>query len=241
MKRKLLSLVLLFVFLNNVNAQLPGDLDTSFGVNGKVNTNFGQADFMAQSQFIQTDGKILIAGRVDDIGFGYLVRLNSDGTLDTSFNTTGRVINEVFESFIKVKLQTDGKIIVLGLKNNDVALARYNQNGTLDSTFDTDGMIFSNTQININQNSIDFDLQTDGKIVVLTEYFNGDNDYRVIRYLNSGVLDNTFGNNGVISTDIGNYEISKSIIVQSDNKILVSGLTNNFFYINFKRIYSTIY
>jgi uncharacterized delta-60 repeat protein len=229
MKTKLLLLAIFALLVNVSTAQLAGDLDTTFGTNGKVNTNIGQADFIINSQIIQSDGKILLCGQIENssVYYGFVIRLNADGSLDSTFNITGKTINESIEGFNKILLQTDGKIIVGGTKNSEIALARYNSNGTLDTTFDTDGMVFSATAATSSRNFIDLDIQTDGKIVVLSEFNSGSQDFRVLRYSSNGSLDTTFGNNGSITTDIGNVEFPKSIVVQSDNKILVGGTTYN--------------
>ena len=192
MKTKLFLTLLLSLIINATNAQLSGDLDTTFGTNGKVTTNFGQGDFSIKSQIIQPDGKILLCGRInnDSVFYGFIVRLNTNGSLDTSFNSNGRTINETIDSgFNKISLQTDGKIVVGGAKNRDVALARYNSNGTLDTTFDTDGMVFSTTAATIYRGCIDLDIQSDGKIVVLSEFYSGSQDYRILRYGSNGALE----------------------------------------------------
>jgi uncharacterized delta-60 repeat protein len=227
MRTKLLLTLLITLIINATNAQMSGDFDTTFGTNGKVNTNFGQGDFTINSQVIQTDGKILLCGQIENnsVFYGFIVRLNSDGSLDTTFNTNGKIINEVIEGFDKISLQTDGKIVLGGNRNSDVALARYNSNGTLDTTFDTDGMVYSTTNATSYRGFVDLDLQADGKIVVLSEFYSGSQDYRVLRYTSNGALDTTFGNNGSTTTDIGNVEFPKSIVIQSDGKILVGGTT----------------
>jgi uncharacterized delta-60 repeat protein len=227
MRTKLFLTLLITLIINATNAQVAGDLDTTFGSGGKVNTNFGQADFNINSQIVQADGKILLCGQIENssVYYGFIIRLNADGSLDATFNTNGKTINETIDGFDKISLQADGKIVVGGNKNSDVALARYNANGTLDTTFDTDGMVFSTTAATSSRNFIDLDIQTDGKIVVLSEFNSGSQDFRVLRYSSNGALDTTFGNNGSITTDIGNVEFPKSIVVQSDGKILVGGTT----------------
>jgi uncharacterized delta-60 repeat protein len=227
MRTKLFLTLLITLIINATNAQVAGDLDTTFGSGGKVNTNFGQADFNINSQIVQADGKILLCGQIENssVYYGFIIRLNADGSLDATFNTNGKTINETIDGFDKISLQADGKIVVGGNKNSDVALARYNANGTLDTTFDTDGMVFSTTAATSSRNFIDLDIQTDGKIVVLSEFNSGSQDFRVLRYSSNGALDTTFGNNGSITTDIGNTEFPKSIVVQSDGKILVGGTT----------------
>src|SRR5262249_24068953 len=97
----LLFWIFLSLFFNSLSlgtAQaVPGILDTSFGLQGMVTTDFsGTRNFDdALAVAIQSDGKILVAGKSDAFGSGdldfTLARYNTDGTLDTSFNPSGSV------------------------------------------------------------------------------------------------------------------------------------------------------
>ena len=116
-----------------------GSLDTSFGTGGKVTTEVGGSDDEARSVAIQSDGKIVAAGfsnngSNDDFA---LVRYNTDSSLDTSFDSDGKVTTEVGSGndySRSVAIQTDGKIVLAGESNNgsnkDFALVRYNTDGT---------------------------------------------------------------------------------------------------------------
>ncbi|MHC5833637.1 MAG: hypothetical protein ACYT04_000000101000, partial [Nostoc sp.] len=77
-----------------------------------------------------------------------IARYNSNGTLDTSFNITGKVTTDFTNSNdygSSITVQPDGKILVAGdsynRTNNDFAIARYNSNGTLDTSFNITGKI----------------------------------------------------------------------------------------------------
>ena len=77
-----------------------------------------------------------------------LVRYNTDGSLDTSFDSDGKVttaIGSANDSAFSVAIQSDGKIVVAGYSDNgsndDFALVRYNTDGTLDTSFDSDGKV----------------------------------------------------------------------------------------------------
>jgi uncharacterized delta-60 repeat protein len=125
-----------------------GSLDTTFGSKGFVTTDLGlyNRDF-GQSVAVQNDGKILVAGYCyAGYSYGYdfaLVRYNSDGSLDTTFDYDGKVITELGgdDYGYSVTVQNDGKILVAGTSlnastgNNDFALVRYNTDGSLDTTF----------------------------------------------------------------------------------------------------------
>jgi uncharacterized delta-60 repeat protein len=132
----------------------PGSLDTSFGIKGKVTTNFSGGPDAALSVAVQpVDGKIIAAGyasvSVIDYDFA-LARYNSDGTLDISFGGTGKVTTD-FKSRHDIArglvLQSTGKIVavggatVTGFPGDDFALVRYNTNGSLDASFGVAGKV----------------------------------------------------------------------------------------------------
>ncbi|HEX9960277.1 MAG TPA: BACON domain-containing carbohydrate-binding protein, partial [Pyrinomonadaceae bacterium] len=130
-----------------------GSLDQAFDEDGKVSTSINNFD-AAYAAAIQADGKIVAAGETDagtNSDF-VLVRYNSDGSLDTSFDADGKVTtafgggNEFAEALV---IQTNGKLIAAGHSfnaagNADFALVRYNADGSLDSTFGTGGKITTN-------------------------------------------------------------------------------------------------
>lgn len=214
-------------FLSNFSfSQNAGDLFTEFGANGKVNTNIGQADYTVVSQFVQSDGKILIFGNIEnrEVNETYVLRLNTDGSLDTSFDTDGKLELEQMEFAVKVLTQSDGKILLGGNVEGNPVFMRLLSNGSLDTTFGDNGLI-NETGTNYNRSLNDFVLQSDNKILALSDFNSGSQDYRVLRYNTNGLPDTSFGNNGSITTDIGNTEFSKCIILQPDGKFLVGGIT----------------
>jgi uncharacterized delta-60 repeat protein len=131
-----------------VRYNVDGSLDASFGNGGKVATDFGANFEAGNSVTMQADGKIVVAGfsflGSFNVDFA-LARYNSDGSLDTSFGTGGKVTTNFGsnnESAISVVIQPDGKIVLAGSSNNgvagsgaDYAVARYNSDGSLDTSF----------------------------------------------------------------------------------------------------------
>ena len=86
---------------------------------------------------LQSDGKIVVAADFS------VVRYNSDGTLDTTFDTDGIATTNIGagQAAHAVAVQSNGKIIVAGSGfSGDFSVVRYNSDGTLDTTFDTDGI-----------------------------------------------------------------------------------------------------
>ena len=137
LKRIILSSILT-ISLSNLQSPAwaaDGDLDTSFDTDGKLTPAIGSGADIAYSVVLQSDGKILVAGNSyngsnDDFA---IVRYNTDGSLDTSFDTDGKKTNAIgsgADVANSVVLQSDGKILVAGSSdigsNYDFAIVRYN-------------------------------------------------------------------------------------------------------------------
>ena len=114
--------------------------------NGQVTTAIGSGNDYGTGVAVQADGKILVSGgSVNGTNEDFaLVRYNTNGTLDTTFSSDGKVTSAIGsgnDSGYNVAVQADGKILVAGNSSNgtniDFALVRYNTNGTLDTTFGT--------------------------------------------------------------------------------------------------------
>ena len=167
-----------------------GDLDTTFSGDGKVTTAIGSGTDTAWSVVLQSDGKIVAAGYSyngsnDDFA---VVRYNTNGSLDTTFDTDGIVTTAVGlgdDTAYSVVLQSDGKIVAAGSLDNgnyDFAVVRYNIDGSLDTTFDTDGKVTTAVGLGDDE-AYSVVLQSDGKIVVAGDSYNGTNyDFAVVRY-----------------------------------------------------------
>jgi uncharacterized delta-60 repeat protein len=212
-----------------------GSLDTTFDTDGKVTTYFSEsaADF-ATSAVVQSDGKIVAAGvRGNGSALeGVLVRYNTDGSLDTTFDTDGKITGgsiffDISDTFANsLTLQADGKIIVTGTGNSTIGLARFNTNGSVDTTFGIDGGITTDISSSAAGNCVT--LQADGKILVAGSSFNGVNySFALLRYNTDGSLDSTFGTDGKLTTDIGISASGQSVTVQTDGKILVAGSSHS--------------
>ena len=154
-----------------------GMIDTTFGNAGKARTDFGGSNIdMAFAAALQPDGKIVAAGTNTDatgskITFA-IARYNSNGTLDATFDSTGRASVD-FGSFNQaakaVLIQSDGKIVTVGFpddeaSDSDFLLARLNANGSLDTSFGVGGKVRTSFG-NLNGGANAAVLQADGKIV----------------------------------------------------------------------------
>jgi uncharacterized delta-60 repeat protein len=202
---------------------------------GRLTTDVAGSGDTGNSIALQSDGKIVLAGGSFVGSPGVLdfsvVRYNSNGSLDVSFDGDGKVTTAVGageDQGQSVVIQSDGKILVGGYSKNgtafDFAVVRYNANGSLDTSFDADGKVTTAMgSTNLSGNSIA--LQSDGKIVMAGDSRTGTNtDFAVVRYNANGSLDTSFDADGKVTTDFGSSgDTGKSIAIQQDGKILVAG------------------
>lgn len=215
-----------------------GSLDTTFDDDGKVATDFSGVDDYGMAIVQQADDRIIMVGYAifNTTSLEFLVaRYNIDGSLDTNFDGDGWSTTDFgdFEATSAyanaVALQSDGKIVLVGYFRdgfqNDIALARFNPDGILDTTFDVDGMLTTDFNGQNNQaNSVA--VQSNGKIIVAgyTTSELTDNNIIVARYLPDGSLDLSFGQDGIVITDINeDSDTAHDIVIQPDGKIVVAG------------------
>ncbi|MBK8822894.1 MAG: cadherin domain-containing protein [Anaerolineales bacterium] len=212
-----------------------GTLDTTFGTNGIVTTQFNNLPSSANEVLLQTDGKIIILGtiKLSDGQFKKIIaRYNSNGTLDTLFGDNGKILIEIASfSGSKIALQPDGKLIVGGLSGGKFAVVRYNSNGTQDTTFGTNGMgnvrFFSEAR----QSLADMMIQFDGKIVMVGDHTLGQSNFTdlfIARFNSNGTPDETFVANGFNIIDDtyfpnNRYNYGKAGFIQPDGKIIILG------------------
>ncbi|ASF48044.1 delta-60 repeat domain-containing protein [Methylovulum psychrotolerans] len=157
---------------------------------------------------LQSDGKILLAGRAasgtNSYNFG-LVRLNTDGSLDTAFGNGGKVTTDMGsanDAAFSTLVQSDGKIVLAGHSG----LARYNSNGSLDNTFSGDGKLTTDYSIS-------------GAVSVWGGKLVAAGGNTIDRYKADGSLDTSFSGDGKVSTDFSVAAIS----VQTNGKLVVVG------------------
>jgi uncharacterized delta-60 repeat protein len=212
-----------------------GVLDTSFNSpNGSIIQNIGSSSDFGQSLAIQPDGKILLGGSCYN-GSNYnfcIARFNSDGTLDTTFGSSGKVIQPIGSSYdngYSLAIQPDGKILLGGFcyngNNNDFCIARFETNGTLDTTFGSSGIVIQPIGSSSDY-GLSLAIQPDGKILLGGFCYNGsDNDFCIARFNSNGTLDTSFGTGGkVIQSIIGSVvNFGYSLAIQPDGKILLGG------------------
>ena len=156
----------------------PGHLDPSFGSGGEVTTSIGATDDTAYALAVQPDGKTVVAGYsntgtlLSPVDVFALARYNTDGSLDATFGTGGKVttaIGTVQDKAFALVIQPDGKIVAAGNSYDNIlfqdvfALVRYNANGSLDPTFGVGGKV--TTVVGGYGLVFALAIQTDGKLV----------------------------------------------------------------------------
>ena len=170
-----------------------GAADTSFGTAGFAMVDFpsgGQDGNWLGGLAVQPDGKIVSGGYAS--GEVAVARLNSNGTIDTTFNSTGTATASLGGSTDQrghdATLQTDGRIVIAA----DVFVggiwtlgaARFNSDGTLDTTFDGDGKVLTPVGDGTGSDAYSVALQRDGQIVVSGDAHTaaGEYDSALVRY-----------------------------------------------------------
>ncbi|MGW1713098.1 calcium-binding protein [Streptomyces sp. NPDC002156] len=196
-----------------------GTPDTTFGGDGTVTANpagpVPQEGGDGRALALQPDGKIVVGGQVGSTRFDFaLMRFNTDGSVDTSFDGDGIVRTDFggYESVGALAIQPDGRIVAAG-----GAVARYNTDGSLDTTFSGDGRAFLTGAW-----AADVALQTDGRIV-LAGGGGGGGDFGIVRLNTDGGPDAGFGTGGLVTTDFGDVEVAQGVALQPDGRIVAAG------------------
>ena len=216
-----------------VRFERDGTIDTSFGDAGKVMTSIGSGADAANAVALQADGKILVAGSIDESPKGKsfaLARYNADGSLDTGFGTAGKVItsfgSDSDEAFAMV-VQPDGKVVLGGHTLSatfglDFALARYNTDGSLDTSFGSNGQVVW-TVGNVRDSIYALALQTIGgqlKIVAA----GGEGDFVIQRFNADGSIDGSFAVGEHPDAEFGSViGAARGVAITPDNGIVVVG------------------
>lgn len=197
-----------------------GSLDNGFDGDGKVTTSAGNDRAAANAVAVLSDGKMVVAGSTGtDNPKGAVVRLNPDGTLDTSFANNG-----VFMSFFgpanAIVAQPDGRIVFGGTTSFSMYIQRLNADGTQDDSFGGNSVAFINGfGFNSFPATRALALQTDGRIVVVGHGNTGSgNDVVVARFAADGSQDGatTFTNLSAPN------EAGRAVVLQPDGKIVVA-------------------
>ncbi|HAL70550.1 MAG TPA: hypothetical protein DCP71_02115, partial [Verrucomicrobiales bacterium] len=224
----------------------------SHGPNGDGNPDFATAPadlrfngFNAMESYktilLQPDGKIVIGGLSENtsappvpIGNFGLLRLNPDGSLDTTFNGSGRLTTTFGTTHIhrlgSMALGSDGKLVMAGTTGSHVVLARYLPNGMLDTSLGGSGKVIvtPGALSDFNIDPIGVAIQAEGKIVLSgpggKSGIIGPTKFCLTRLLADGTLDSNFAGNGfLIPEEPLSAFFAKDILCDTDGRILLAG------------------
>ncbi len=204
-----------------------GEYDNSFGNNGVVQVPDGNTSGNSFSSVVLLgDGKIIVAGDLDSHFF--LLGLQSDGSIDSTFGNDGKVSTAFpYQSYILSAIsQTDGKIVVAGATGDypktDFAIARYTRDGKIDSTFGNNGTITTEFHPSpfAEAGGSTIKLLPNGKLLVV-----GSSGFRLAmaRYHPDGALDSSFAENGKFLSD--SLKHGNDVTILPNNKFVVSSNT----------------
>jgi uncharacterized delta-60 repeat protein len=198
-----------------------GQLDSTFGTGGIFTTNYSQYDVTIDSAIaIQSDGKIVLGGTIPNGSsqVAALLRLNTNGTLDSSFGTGGIVTSNFGitdgAAVTAVAIQPNGQILAAAVGDFllEGSVGRFNPDGSVDTSFGNGGFAVSRSLSSGAGTLSLMALQADGKILVTGASLIG-------RYTSTGQLDPTFGSGGIAPLTSA---LATAIALQSDGKILVT-------------------
>lgn len=238
-----------------VRLNADGGLDSTFGNGGFVTTDFTGGQDGATSVALLPDGKIIAAGYSETPlvlnsrrRASAMARYNSNGSLDASFGTGGKVHSDFgadYQRISRMLIKSDGKIITFGDASGDnfvtpsrIGLTRYNSDGSIDTSFGTNGRFF----IRFNEagrftegtNLRDAAIQPDGKIIITghasvlipncvsspTVNCSALHSF-MFRYTPQMTLDRKFGRRQ--GKENGNYDQFWGVSLQSDGRIVIGG------------------
>ena len=223
-----------------------GTIDTSFGVNGVVNTSNINFYFSSSFLSIALDGdKIILVGTDATASYRSLFKLTADGQVDTSFGNNGLLVLDnptISQSVIDRIRVLNGKIYIAydyysaesianGTSNSYYGLMRLNLDGTIDTTFGDNGIFYKNFNY---YSTTDYEFPNDirldslNNVLITGVLLNRESNYSsvvaTIKLNQNGVLDTSFGGNGVvISTPTGaTRNWGTDLFITNGNKYLVN-------------------
>lgn len=240
-----LVLLCLGVFAAAAYALGAGDLDPTFSEDGKFTEPIGgglRPGGRYDSMALQPDGRIVAAGASSSDG-NLVVRIKPDGTLDSSFDGDGKLLNPLGagpnESMVPraIAIAPDGKIVIAGYVQNyttQVARAtvvRLTQEGAFDTTFDGDGVLVTQLGETATAYSNFYAVRVlaDGRVLLAgsARDSTGHGATLLARRQTDGSPDPTFGTGGKRITQLGTGTNLGSVLagmeLQPDGKIVIAG------------------
>lgn len=198
-----------------------GSLDIGFGDHGVAITPFAAPTHGVTALTFQADGKILAAGSVGEQGSDFgIARYSADGALDRSWSG-GTVVTDLGadDRPLAISAAADGTVTVAGGSGQGLGLVRYTASGALDPSFAGDGV--STAGFGGGGAILDAAFLADGRILVAGV---SGGKLAVARYDQSGALDRTFGQGGLVAPGAGDGpSLARRLVVESGGDIIAAG------------------
>lgn len=207
-----------------------GTMDSTFGVNGVVQTNLG--GMVARSIVLLGNGSFILGAGDNDF---VLSKYTSNGSPDTTFGNTGVVMTDFSQNMdhcYSILLQPDGKIVAAGDRwdnatGYDFALARYNGDGSLDTLFGNGGKVTVDFGT-IQDHASKVILKSNGNLFVagFTTAGDGKFKYAALEVLSSGSLNTSFGTGGKVVANTNQRDnFAGPSVLLSNNDVVLGGLS----------------
>ncbi|PWH87129.1 delta-60 repeat domain-containing protein [Brumimicrobium oceani] len=186
-----------------------GSLDNSFANNGTLVIPIGNAKSFATDIALQNDGKIVMSAYTwnDVKGEFAAIRINSDGSFDSTFGNQGVQLISNSGSAVtqSLRIQDNGKILLAGYYDDEFAVLRLETDGTIDNSFGVSGWAIT-TFAGASSFIEEIEIQNDGKIIQGGLVLSSSQIFEmgIARLNTDGTIDQTFGSQGNLRFNIGN-------------------------------------
>jgi uncharacterized delta-60 repeat protein len=213
-----------------------GTPDNSFGTSGVVTTQIGDRSD-GYGLALQSDGQIVVGGFASVLGntnFAVARYNSADGSLDTSFNSSGPLPGTVTTAIgsddiaYALAIDSSGNIIAAGISNNAFALVRYLPDGSLDTSFGSSGIVTTSITGTSSSRINGMVIQSNGQIVVVGS---ADDFLALARYNTNGSLDTTGFHSsgsqpGVVTSAINEFSVGTCVTLNGSGQIIVGGYSD---------------
>jgi uncharacterized delta-60 repeat protein len=207
-----------------------GDLDVSFGHDGKVVTDVTSRGDVVNAVAVAPGGAILVGGTSKDGARFALARYRTDGSLDPTFGDHGVVQTNVTDADDVIRglaVQPNGRIVVTGQAGAGprFVVARYTADGSLDPAFGGDGMVSTSFEAKGGDVGVAVAVLPEGKVVAagIAHTLCSCERYAVARYDRHGRLDRSFGTGGKATVHFKSGGEPSSMAVAADGSIVLVG------------------
>jgi uncharacterized delta-60 repeat protein len=226
-----------------------GSPDTTFGTGGRATTEFFGSKDEIHALALQPDGRVVAVGQSvwgSSNYYAALARYNADGSPDTGFGNSGKVITDFspndgmkYHRLYAVAVQPDGRILAAGAARHyddwdSFAAARYNYDGSPDLAFGNGGQVVTKI-LGLTATGNAVALQPDGKFFVAgcasgSSGCYATGSYALAHFNSNGTPDTDFGYNhtGQLTTQVSGFgDTAAAALLQPDGKLIVAGSSSN--------------